>query len=288
MNCWTISATTATTMPQTTSEITHNYIHDNFDAGDVATNEDAMQGQIGPILSGRLFYNAFSNILIDSNPHHPTDSTRSSRSRPHLARDRRLRRGLDEPDRDEHQLVAATSACWGIGYGSVHGGRIINNTVVDDGTDAGTKNPAGQVVCRPNTTVGDKTHQGPSSNDVIVRNNIASGLNIYSTDPTITMDHNVCLQIKGAHMIVTYVGGKQRGVYKPGMNMQTTISSSGMYAAGMFAGFDSAKFVYDLRLRPGALAIGAGNSADAPPLDITGAARGSSIDAGAYQHSPLK
>ena len=60
-------------------------------------------------------------------------------------------------------------------------------------------------------------------------------------------------------------------------------------AAGMFVGFDPAKFVYDLRLRPGALAIGAkGNSADAPPLDITGAPRGSPVDIGAYQHSPGK
>ena len=45
--------------------------------------------------------------------------------------------------------VVVTSSCWGIFYASVHGGKIINNTVVDDGADAGTKNPAGKVVCRP-------------------------------------------------------------------------------------------------------------------------------------------
>ena len=59
-------------------------------------------------------------------------------------------------------------------------------------------------------------------------------------------------------------------------------------AAGMFVNFDPAKFVYDLRLRSGALAIGAGNPADAPPVDITGAPRGSRIDIGAYQYSPGK
>ena len=139
----------------------------------------------------------------------------------------------------------------------------------------------------PRYTVGDKTHQGPSSNDVIIRNNIANSLNIYSANPTITMDHNICLQIKGNCTIVTYVDGKQKGVYKPGEYANHNIVERNG-AAGMFVSFDPAKFVYDLRLRPGALAIGAGNSADAPPLDITGAARGSSIDVGAYQHSPGK
>ena len=62
----------------------------------------------------------------------------------------------------------------------------------------------------------------------------------------------------------------------------------GRGAGGMFVNFDPAKFVYDLRLRPEAPAIGAGNSAEAPPVDITGAPRGGRIDIGAYQHSPGK
>src|ERR1700691_1959321 len=45
--------------------ITHNYIHDNFDVGD-GNHEDVAQGQNGPLLRG-VPYNAFSNILIDSN-----------------------------------------------------------------------------------------------------------------------------------------------------------------------------------------------------------------------------
>ncbi|HZZ25506.1 MAG TPA: choice-of-anchor Q domain-containing protein [Roseiarcus sp.] len=175
--------------------------------------------------------------------------------------------------------VVVTSACWGIGYASLHGSRIINNTVVADGLFP--------TPCKPGVTVGDKTHEGPSSNDVIVRNNLANSLNIYSTDPTMTMDHNICLQIKGNCPIVNYVGGKQKGVNKPGEYANHNIVERNG-AAGMFVSFDPAKFVYDLRLRPGALAIGAGNSADAPPLDITGAPRGSSIDVGAYQHSPGK
>jgi hypothetical protein len=56
----------------------------------------------------------------------------------------------------------------------------------------------------------------------------------------------------------------------------------------MFVSFDPAKFVYNLRLKPGAPAIGAGNPEGAPPVDITGAPRRSPVDVGAYQHSPLK
>ena len=59
-------------------------------------------------------------------------------------------------------------------------------------------------------------------------------------------------------------------------------------AAGEFVNFDPAKFVYDLGLRPEARSIAAGNPAEAPPVDITGAPRGSPIDVGAYQHGPSK
>jgi hypothetical protein len=123
---------------------------------------------------------------------------------------------------------------------------------------------------------------------VIIRNNIANGLNIYNTNPNMTMDHNICLGIKGGCQILTYANGKPIwGVYKPGMHGDHNIID-GRGAAGMFVSFDPAKFVYDLRLRPGAPAIGAGNSIDAPAVDMTGAPRGTSIDVGAYQHGPLK
>jgi hypothetical protein len=45
--------------------ITHNTIHDHLDIGD-GNHEDAMQGQNGQLPPGVAF-NAFSNILIDSN-----------------------------------------------------------------------------------------------------------------------------------------------------------------------------------------------------------------------------
>jgi hypothetical protein len=172
-----------------------------------------------------------------------------------------------------------TSACWGILYSSVHASRIVNNTVLADGLLPQPGN------CRPSVTAGDKTHEGPSSNDVIIRNNIANTLNIYNVDPNMTMDHNICLAIDRKCQIVTWTNEKPVwGTYKPGMYGDNRIDGRG--ASGMFVTFDPSKFAYDLRLRPDATAIGAGNSAEAPMVDFTGAQRGSRIDIGAYQHRP--
>jgi Right handed beta helix region len=262
--------------------IAHNYVHDNFDSAD-GNHEDAMQGQNGPRAPGIVF-NKFSDIVIDSNlVIRQTD--------PKLAFPTYLQ-GIDAFDEDWTNLtvtnnVIVTSACWGIGYASVHGGKIINNTVVDDGTDVGTKNPVGQVVCRPGISVGDKTHQGPSSNDVIIRNNIGGNLGIYDPDPNMTMDHNVCVAIAGKCKILRYVGVKQKWVDKPGDYADhNLVERKG--ASSMFVSFDPAKLGYDLRLKPGAPAIGFGNPAEAPPVDISGAPRRSPVDAGAYQYSPGK
>ena len=56
----------------------------------------------------------------------------------------------------------------------------------------------------------------------------------------------------------------------------------------MFVNFDPPKFAFDVGLKPGAPAIGAGNPAGAPATDITGAPRGSPPDIGAYQYRPGK
>jgi hypothetical protein len=263
--------------------ITHNSIHDNLQLAD-GNHEDAMQGQNGALARG-VPYNAFSNILIDSN-------LVTRQTDPKLAFPTYLQ-GIDAFDEDWTNVTVTnnaivTSSCWGIIFSSLHSSKIIDNTAVDDGTDKGTKNPAGRVVCHPSISVGDKTHAGLSSNDVIVRNNIASHLGIYNPNPNMTMDHNICLAINGKCQILTYVNGKPDfGVFKPGEYADHNIIDR-RGAEGMFFGFDPAKFVYDLRLKSGALAIGAGNSADAPPVDITGATRGSRTDVGPYQYGPSK
>ena len=263
--------------------ITHNYVHDNFDIAD-GNHADVAQGQNGPLLKG-IPYNHFSNILIDSN-------LAIRQTDPKLAFPLYLQ-GIDAFDEDWTNVtvtnnVIVTSSCWGIFYASLHNSKIINNTAVDDGTDAGTKNPAGKVVCHPSISVGDKSHEGPSSNDVTMRNNIASNLTIYNLDPNMTMDHNICLAINGKCQIVSYVNGKPDwGMIKPGMHGDHNLID-GRGAGGMFVSFDPAKLVYDVRLKPGAPAVGTGNSAEAPPVDITGAPRAGRVDIGAYQRGPDK
>ena len=103
-----------------------------------------MQGQIGPKRRD-VPYNAFSNILIDSNlVIRQTD--------PKLAFPTYLQ-GIDAFDEDWTNLtvtnnVLVTSACWGIGYASVHGGKIINNTVVADGMVPQPRETAGRAIHR--------------------------------------------------------------------------------------------------------------------------------------------
>jgi hypothetical protein len=50
--------------------------------------------------------------------------------------------------------------------------------------------------------------------------------------------------------------------------------------------FDRKNYVFDLHLKAGSPAIGAGTTTDAPATDITGAARVPPIDAGAYVYAP--
>jgi len=163
--------------------IAKNYIHDDQVLGNGA-HMDGMQGYPG----------ASSNVVIDSNRViRQTD--------PKLPFPTYLQ-GIDAFDGDWTNLtvtnnVVVTSSCWGIRFASVHGGKIVNNTALDDGSEIGTKNPAGHIMCRPGISVGPKTHQGSSSNNVMIRNNIAIGIDLYNVDRKMTIDHTICLAITG-------------------------------------------------------------------------------------------
>ena len=261
--------------------ISDNYVHDNLDVGD-GNHEDCIQGFIGPLNkttapknANGVPYTPFSDVAIERN--------RCIRQTDPNLKFATYLQGIDAFDSDWTNLtvvnnVVVTSACWGIGYASVHGGKIINNTVLDDGLISMPGN------CKPNVSIGDKTHQGLPSNDVIVRNNIANGFGFSNANPNITMDHNICASIEGKCPIETNLNGKPSwDVPKRGMYGDHNIMDE-RGADGMFVGFDPARFAYDLRLKPEAPAIGAGNPADAPAIDITGAPRGSRIDIGAYQY----
>jgi hypothetical protein len=264
--------------------ITQNYIHDPMD-WNIGAHMDGMQGYPGRPVAPAT-YVTFKDVVIDSN----RIIRQTSPNQPFPT----YLQAIDAFDGNWENLrvtnnAIVTSSCWGIGFGSVHGGQIINNTVVDDGSDVGTKNLAGRIMCRPGTTVGDRTHQGASSNDVVIRNNLTNGLSIYNLDPNMVMDHNICSAIDGKCAILIFnLDGKPRfGVNQPGVyGDHNIIERRG--ADAEFVKFDPANFVYDLRLKAGAPAIGAGSPLGAPPVDITGAARGNPIDIGAYRYDPDK
>jgi hypothetical protein len=248
--------------------MTRNYIHDSMDWKNGA-HMDGMQGYPGK----------FTNVVIDSN-------RIVRQADPNLTFPTYLQ-GIDAFDGDWDNLkvtnnVVLTSSCWGIGFASVHGGRIINNTVV---SDESRPQPGD---CKPLVAVGDKTHDGSSSNDVVIRNNLSNGLSIYSSGPNMVMDHNICAAIKGKCRILTYVNGKpQWGTYKPGMyGDHNVIDARGNPVE--FVNYDPDKLAYDLRLKAGARAIGTGNPEGAPAVDVTGAARGNPVDIGAYRYNPGK
>ena len=249
--------------------ITHNTITNSNTLGD-GIHLDAMQGQIGDIQPG-VKSNQYKNILIDSNlVIRQTD--------PNLKFPGYLQ-GIDAFDSDWNNVtvtnnVVITNAYHGIAYYSLHGGVIINNTVLFDGCSSGS---GGQ------TWIGvfDKSHEGSSSNNVIVRNNIANAYSVDTLDSGVTMDHNVCSSIDGTCLMSLYVRGKPVWYDKPGVyGDYNIIDQNG--SEGEFTDFDPTRFIFNVRLKEGAQAIGAGNSRLAPRLDIAGTTRKPPVDAGAY------
>jgi hypothetical protein len=250
--------------------ITHNTLHDNLDVGD-GNHEDAMQGTNGPLPAGVAF-NAFSNILIDSNlVVRQTD--------PQLAFPQYLQ-GIDAFDEDWTNVtvtnnVIVTSACYGIAFSSIHNSLIAGNTVVEDGLFS---TPG----CVAAITVGGATHEGPLSTNTAVRNNLTSQLNVDTRDTGVVPDHNVVLCCGPGPFITWYVNGvvqflSQTGTYMNGNIIETE------GAKGEFLNFNPATLTYTVLLKSTAQAIGAG-TAGAPTIDIVGNTRTAPYVVGAYAY----
>jgi hypothetical protein len=136
--------------------------------------------------------------------------------------------------------VVITVIWHGITIAGANGVLIANNTVV-----ASTRRHTW-------ISAGGSSHQGGVSENVVVRNNIASWYEIPKAFAAkVRFDHNLRI---------------------------TTPES-------VFRKFDPARNQYDLRLRAGTEAIGSGSSEDAPARDIDGVVRSRRIDLGAYQRS---
>jgi hypothetical protein len=252
--------------------ITHNNIHDNLDIGD-GNHEDAMQGQNGSIAKG-VAYNAFSNIVIDSN-------LVIRQLDPKLAFPTYLQ-GIDAFDEDWTNMtvtnnVVVTSACWGIEFGSMHNSLIASNTVLEDG-----------LVSTPGCTVrlaaGGKTHEGPDSSNVRVTNNLADHFSFANeNEPTVTWDHNVALN--SYQPFVYWVGTTVVYNVKPGKDANGNVSfATAQPYASQFQGWNPAALSFNLMLKAGSVAIGAGTNKGVPTIDILGVARAAPYTVGAYSY----
>lgn len=249
--------------------ITKNDVHDNLDIGD-GNHADAMQGAIGVLAPGAAV-NYFQNILIDSN-------LVIRQSDPELSFPTGLQ-GIDAFDSDWTNVtvtnnVVITSACWGIAFSSIHNGLIANNTVVSDNLPS----PG----CAATVSVGDKTHEGASSSNTAVRNNLTSRLSVYNLDSGVEADHNVVM-LGISPAIIWYANGApqyigQSGTYTNG----NIIDSAG--SKGEFANFNPATLTYDVLLKSTGQAIGAGTATGAPTFDIIGVARSAPYAVGAYAY----
>jgi hypothetical protein len=250
--------------------ITHNTVHDNLDVGD-GNHEDAMQGTNGPLSAG-VAYNAFSNILIDSNlvarqmdpqPAFPT-----------------YLQGIDAFDEDWTNItvtnnVVVTSACYGILFSSIHNSLIAGNTVVEDGLFS---TPG----CIAAIDVGGATHEGPLSTNTVVRDNLTSQLNVDTRDTGVTADNNVAMCCGPGPEMSWYVNGVIQYLTQPGTYANGNIIDTGGTKAE-FLNFNPATLTYTVLLKSTAQAIGAG-VAGAPTVDIVGVTRKAPYAVGAYSY----
>jgi hypothetical protein len=254
--------------------ITKNDIHDNLNLDD-GSHEDAMQGEVGVLAPGATV-NHFQNVLIDSN-------VVIRQTDPELAFPSYLQ-GIDAFDEDwtnvtvSNNVVITGGTCWGIGFGSLHNSRIVNNTVVDDGLIAAPG-------CAASVWVVDKTHEGASTSDTVVRNNLASRVWVYNLDSGgVEADHNVAMCCSGPE-IAWHVNGAPQWLSKPATYANDNIIDSGG-PASEFVDFDPSRLTYNVMLKYGAKAIGAATATGAPTVDIIDVTRKTPphSTAGAYSY----
>ena len=205
--------------------------------------------------------NHFQNVLIDSNlVVRQTD--------PRLPFPTYLQ-GIDAFDADWTNVkvtnnVVVTSACHGITFGSIHNSLVANNTVVEDGL-------VSVPGCTAAINVGGATHEGSLSSNTAVRNNLTSQLNVDTRNSGVVPDHNVAMCCRSPE-ISWYVNGVRQFIGQPGTYTNGNIIDAGGTKAE-FVNFNPATLTYNVLLKSGAQAIGAGTAAGAPTVDILGVKR---------------
>ncbi|HEY1928456.1 MAG TPA: right-handed parallel beta-helix repeat-containing protein [Caulobacteraceae bacterium] len=181
--------------------------------------------------------------------------------------------------------VVVTNTYTGISFSSVHHGLIANNTVVSDEHRTVHNQPGG---AKPSVmtgelvwiAVGNRTHDGSPSNDVVLRNNIAQTILISSEAGATQADHNVAYfqwQLRPPYVT--------RGVTQATPGPVGNRNRVDPRIVKGFVAFDPKTLTFDLHLREKSPAIGAGNSDRAPPVDANGLKRKQSVDLGAYAYA---
>ena len=258
--------------------ISHNVLTNATELG-TGQHVDGMQG-FTPGGAGRV-HRAYNHVTIDGN-------VLIRQTDPNLANPVDMQ-GIDAFDDDWNDLtvvnnVVVTNTYAAISFSSVHHGLIANNTVVSDEHRTAHLPPGGAraVIMTGELVligVGDRTHEGSSSNDVVLRNNIAQSIMILSQPGATEADHNTVyhmwmLRPPFVPRAVNDAGGAPLGKHNrvdPGIVKH-------------FVAFDPKTLTFDLHLRPKSSAIGAGSDDRAPARDADGISRKSPIDLGAYAY----
>jgi hypothetical protein len=174
-----------------------------------------------------------------------------------------------------------TRAFNGITLMGVHDSQIVNNTLL--GYDPRQKMMAWIAVnpAKPNSG-------GAPSSNVLVANNITTGLLIDPRNDKITVTHNLVLQADGPSRRLYWTQDAMlnpRDANKPGLHGLGNVIDPRTYAA-IFRRFDPARAAFDARVKPG-LKLPVKPDMDAMPAqDITGAKRQGTPVIGAFGEAP--
>ena len=163
--------------------------------------------------------------------------------------------------------VVVTSACNAIHFINVHNSLIANNTVANDG-----------LVSTPGC-IASVSVNGSSTNTA-VRNNLTSQLVVDTRGSGVVADHNVVTHSAGVAM-AWYVNGTLQYFGNPGTYGNGNIIDTGG-TKSEYVNFNPSTLTYNMMLKAGAPAIGAGTAAGAPAADIFGVKRVAPYTAGAY------
>jgi hypothetical protein len=269
--------------------IQNNYIHDCLQNGD-GNHPDAVQFTVGPAPIAPATFNAYVNVLVDSN-------TIVRQADPNLQYSDGLQ-GITAFDADWTNVtisnnIVATRSCYGTYISSFHDSLVINNTFYDDlsGTNGGT-DLGGCIAGITITAVSHESADGTSNTRLA--NNISGDFFDSSNNTTVTWDHNLIIGGNGMEPLLAWCANPNGNIAScPTGNTNgakwTYTGNLGNYDSGgksdpagtniIVGGGYAEWFVNpttiapDLHLLPGSPALADGTTLGAPLANIDGDVR---------------